>query len=171
MFQALTAGMPVYIFYKNEPKVVEARVVVANTHPQLPNPNNPMAILNGPVTDLTLSVDGKNLPPFQGLSPQAMMASFSNEGMFISEDMGLIKKEMQTERDAHQRIVDSYKPSKEMLAKYDNLFLMIDKDKQREVAQAKEIADLKSQLSDTNGKLDEMMALFTAVLGKKKKEE
>lgn len=163
--------MPVYILYKNEPKMVEARVVSANTHPQMPNPNNPMAILNGPVTDLTVSVEGKNLPPFQGLSPQAMMATFSSEGMFLSEDIGLVKKEMQSERDAHQRIVDSYKPSKEMIAKYDTLFLAIDKDKQREVAQAKEIADLKAQLSDTNGKLDEMMALFSAVLGKKKKEE
>lgn len=160
----------VYIFYKNEPKVVEARVVSSNTHPQM-NPNNPMAILGGPVTDLTVSVDGKNLPPFQGLSPQSMIATFSNEGMVLSEDLGLIKNEMKSARDAHQRIVDSYKPSKEMVSKLDSLFLSLDPDKQKEIAQAKEIEDLKNQLSATNGKLDEMVTLFSAYLGKKKKEE
>ena len=163
--------MPVYIFYKNEPRVVEARVVTANTHPQMPNPNNPMAILSGPVTDLTVSVDGKNLPPFQGLSPQSMIATFSSEGMVLSEDMGLIKNEMKSARDGHQRIVDSYKPSKEMVAKLDALFLSLDPDKQKEIAQAKEIEELRNQLSATNGKLDEMVSLFSAYLGKKKKEE
>lgn len=163
--------MPVYILYKNEPKVVEARVVNANTHPQMPNPNNPMAILNGPVTDLTVSVDGKNLPPFQSLSPQAMMATFSNEGMVISEDLSLIKNEMKSAREGHQRIVESYKPSKEMVAKYDALFLSLDPDKQKEAEQAKEIAELKAQLSNTNGKLDDMMTLITAVLGKRKNKE
>ena len=163
--------MPVFILYKNDPRVVEARVVSANTHPQMPNPNNPMAILNGPVTDLTVSVDGKNLPPFQGLSPQAMMATFSSDNMVLSEDMALIKNEMKSAREAHQRIVDSYQPSKEMVEKYDALFLSYDPDKRKELEQAKEIAELKSQLADTNGKLDEMMVALSAVLGKKTKKE
>jgi hypothetical protein len=171
MFQGLTAGMPVYILYKNDPKVVEARVVTANTHPQMPNPSNPMAILNGPVTDLTVSVDGKNLPPFQGLSPQAMMATFSNDGMVISEDMGIIKNEMKSEREKHQRIVDCYKPSKDMVSKYDALLLSYDPDRQRELEKDKEIAELKAQLQSNNAKLDDMMNLMSAVLGKKKKEE
>lgn len=171
MFQALQPGMPVFILYKNEPKVVEARVVSANTHPQMPNASNPMAILNGPVTDLVVCVDGKNLPPFQSLAPQSMIATFSNEGMVLSEDMGLIKNEMKSARDGHQRIVDSYEPSKEMVEKYDALFLSLDKDLQREMAQSKEIAELRSQLSDTNGKLDQMMSMFSAMLGTKSKEE
>ena len=171
MFQGLQPGMPVYIYYKNNPQVVEARVVTANTHPQMPNPNNPMAILNGPVTDLTVSVDGKNLPPFQGLSPQAMMATFTNDGMFLSEDMGLIKNEIKSERDKHQRIVECYKPSKEMVSKLDSLLLTLDPDRMKEVERDKEISELRSQLAANNDKLDEMMTLFSAVLGKKKTKE
>lgn len=166
MFQALQPGMPIYILYKNVPKVVEARVVTANTHPQAPNPSNPMAILNGPVTDLVVSVDGKNLPPFQNLAPQSMMATFSNEGMVLSEDMGLIKNEMKSAREGHQRIVDSYGPSKEMVAKYDALFLSIDPEKQKEIAQQQEIASLRGELSEMKG----MLAALLGAKAKKKEE-
>ena len=174
--------MMLYILYKNDPKIVEARVVSSNTHPQQATPNNPMAILTGPVTDILVSVDGKTLPPFNNLPPQGMMATFSNDGMVISEDMGIIFNEMRSEREKHQRIMDSYEPSKEMVSKYDALFLAHDPSKQKEIAQAKEMADIRSQLestqsqlSATNGKLDQMMSMFSAYLGTKpakiKKEE
>lgn len=146
MFQGLTQGMPLYILYKNEPRFVEARVMTVNTHPQQATPTNPMAILNGPVTDIVVSVDGKTLPPFQGLQPSAMIANFSNEGMFISEDKSLIDNEVKSIQDSHQRIVDGYETSKEMVEKCKALRLELNPDKQKEAQQAQEIAKLQNEI-------------------------
>ena len=166
MFQGLQAGMPLYILYKNDPKVVEARVVSCNTHPPVPNPNNPMAILNGPVTDVTVTVDGKTLPPFQGLSPNAMMATFSNDGMFISEDRGLIINEVTSMRDNSQRIVESFDIHKSMVEKCNELLLSLNPEKQKELAQAKEMSDLKGELAELKG----MLSLLLGNKQKKKEE-
>lgn len=169
MFQALQPGMPLYILYKNELNVVEGRVVSASTHPPVPNPTNPMAILNGPVTDVIVSVNGKNLPPFQGLAPQAVTASFSNDGMFISEDKRYIDSELKTIEDYRQGIIDSYEPSKEIVAKCKALRLSLDKDKQKAVAQEQELAELRAQYASMNGKLEEFMQLVAGALGTKQK--
>lgn len=164
MFQGLTQGMPLYILYKNEPKVETARVVSVNTHPQQATPTNPMAILNGPVTDIVVSVDGKTLPPFQGLQPSAMVATFSADGMFISEDKGLIDNELKAIEDNHQRIVDGYESSKEMVEKCKALRLQLNPDKQREAEYAKE-------MSRMQGELSEMKQLLMKVLGNKEIKE
>lgn len=166
--------MPLYIFYKNELKVSEGRVVSSNTHPPMPNPSNPMAILNGPVTDLTVCVDGKNLPPFQGLSPQAMIATFSNGEMVISEDKRLIDNEIKSIEDYRQGIIDSYDESKEIVAKCKTLRLSLNTELQKEAAHAQEIEALKAQVSEMNGKFDDFMQLVANALGTKskvKKEE
>lgn len=148
MFQSLTQGMPLYILYRNEPRMETARVISVNTHPQQATPSNPMAILNGPVTDIVVSVDGKTLPPFQGLQPSAMVATFSTEGMFISEDKSLIDNELKSIEDSHQRIVDGYDTSKEMVEKCKALRLKLNPDKQKEEARAKEIEKLQGQISE-----------------------
>lgn len=164
MFQGLQAGMPLYILYKNEPRVADARVVSVNTHPPIPNPNNPMALLNGPVTDVTVSVDGKNLPPFQGLAPQAIMATFSSEGMVVSEDKGVILRELDSLEESHQRIVDSYEPSKAMVEKCRALKLQLNPEKQKELAQAKELSELR-------GQIDELKGMVSALLGTASKDK
>ena len=164
MFQALTQGMPLYILYKNEPRVDEARIISVNTHPQQATPTNPMAILNGPVTDIVVSVDGKTLPPFQGLQPSAMIATFSSEGMVISEDKTLIDNEIKSLEESHQRIVDGYESSKEMVEKCKALRLKINPDKQKEAAHAQEIARLQGEIS-------EMKEMLMRALGTKIKEE
>lgn len=164
MFQALTQGMPLYILYRNEPRVDEARVISVNTHPQQATPSNPMAILNGPVTDIVVSVDGKTLPPFQGLQPSAMVATFSADGMFISEDKNLIDNELKSIEDSHQRIVDGYDSSKEMVEKCRALRLKLNPDKRKEAEHAKEIARLQGEIS-------EMKEMLMRALGTKPKEE
>lgn len=164
MFQALTQGMPLYILYRNEPRVDEARVISVNTHPQQATPANPMAILNGPVTDIVVSVDGKTLPPFQGLQPSAIVATFSSEGMFISEDKSLIDNELKSIEDSHQRIVDGYESSKEMVDKCKALRLKINPERQKEAAHAEEIARLQ-------GEITEMKQMLMQALGTKSKEE
>lgn len=163
MFQAMTQGATLFILHKNEPKVEVGRVVSVNTHLPQYNPNQPQAMFNGMVTDLTVSV-GSDTIPFLGLPASASTANFADKGLFISEDQGLVVNEITTLRDNSKRIIDSYETNKDLFEKYEALLISLNPDKQREVRSAKELAALKDELS-------EMKRMLSAILGTKTKEE
>ena len=108
----MTQGATLFILHKNEPKVEMGRVVSVNTHLPQYNPNQPQAMFNGMVTDLTVSV-GSDTIPFLGLPASASTANFADKGLFISEDQGLVVNEITTLRDNSKRIIDSYETNKE----------------------------------------------------------
>ena len=159
----MTQGATLFILHKNEPKVDVGRVVSVNTHLPQYNPNQPQAMFNGMVTDLTVSV-GSDTIPFLGLPASASTANFSDKGLFISEDQGLVVNEITTLRDNSKRIIDSYETNKDLFEKYEALLISLNPDKQREVKSAKELAALKDELS-------EMKRMLSAILGTKTKEE
>ena len=163
MFQAMTQGATLFILHKNEPKVEIGRVVSVNTHLPQYNPNQPQAMFNGMVTDLTVSV-GSDTIPFLGLPASASTANFADKGLFISEDQGLVVNEITTLRDNSKRIIDSYETNRDLFEKYEALLISLNPDKQREVKSAKELAALKDELS-------EMKRMLSAILGTKIKEE
>lgn len=163
MFQAMTQGATLFILHKNEPKVEVGRVVSVNTHLPQYNPNQPQAMFNGMVTDLTVSVGSETIP-FLGLPASASTANFADKGLFISEDQGLVVNEITTLRDNSKRIIDSYETNKDLFEKYEALLISMNPDKQREVKSAKELAALKDELS-------EMKRMLSAILGTKTKEE
>ena len=80
MFQGLTQGATVSLFYKNEPRVENGRVIAVNTHIPTYNPNQPMAMFNGPVTDITVQV-GNDTIPFSGLPASGVVADFPDKGL------------------------------------------------------------------------------------------
>ena len=84
--------------------------------------------------------------------------------MFISEDKNLIDNELKSIEDSHQRIVDGYESSKEMVEKCKALRLKLNPDKQKEAAHAQEIARLQGEIS-------EMKQMLMQALGTKSKEE
>lgn len=159
----MTQGATLFILHKNEPKVEVGRVVSVNTHLPQYNPNQPQAMFNGMVTDLTVSI-GSETVPFLGLPASASTANFADRGLFISEDQGLIVNEITTLRDNSKRIIDSYETNKDLFEKYEALLISMNPDKQREVKSAKELAALKDELS-------EMKRMLSAILGTKTKEE
>ena len=159
----MTQGATLFILHKNEPKVEMGRVVSVNTHLPQYNPNQPQAMFNGMVTDLTVSV-GSDTIPFLGLPATASTANFADKGLFISEDQGLVVNEITTLRDNSKRIIDSYETNKDLFEKYETLLISLNPDKQREVKSAKELAALKDELS-------EMKRMLSAILGTKTKEE
>lgn len=163
MFQAMTQGATLFILHKNEPKVEMGRVVSVNTHLPQYNPNQPQAMFNGMVTDLTVSV-GSDTIPFLGLPASASTANFADKGLFISEDQGLVVNEITTLRDNSKRIIDSYETNKDLFEKYEALLVSLNPDKQREVKSAKELAALKDELS-------EMKRMLSVIIGTKTKEE
>ena len=163
MFQGLSQGATLYILYKNEPRMEKGRVIALNTHVPQFNPAQPQAMFGGMVTDLTVAV-GNDTLPFAGLPATASVANFPDKGMFVSEDQGMIVNELTAMRDNSQRIVDSYDAHKALRDKCDALLLTLNPEKQKEMQNAKDVAELK-------GELAEMKQMLSAFLGTKKKED
>lgn len=163
MFQGLTQGATLWIFYKNNPKVEKGRIVSVNTHLPQYNPAQPQALFNGMVTDLTVTVGSETIP-FAGLPANASTANFPDRGLFISEDQGLVINEITSMRDNSQRIVDSYEAHKDLRDKCDALLVSLNPEKKKEMQAAKEMADLKEELA-------ELKSMLSVVLGTKKEED
>lgn len=163
MFQSLQQGATLYVLYKNEPRVEKSRVLSLNTHVPQFNPSQPQAMFSGMVTDLTVSI-GSDTIPFAGLPATASVANFPDKGLFISEDQGLVINELTAMRDNSQRIVDSYEAHKTLRDKCDALLLSLNPEKQKEMQNAKDVAELKGELAD-------LKRMLSAVLGTKTKED
>lgn len=163
MFQGLSQGATLYILYKNDPKVEKGRVISVNTHLPQFNPAQPQAMFGGMVTDLNVAV-GSETVPFAGLPATASVANFPDKGMFISEDQGMVVNELTSMRDNSQRVVESYDAHKALRDKCDSLLLSLNPERQKEIQNAKDVAELK-------GELAEMKRMLSAVLGTKSKEE
>ena len=159
----MTQGATLFVLYKNEPRLERGRIVSANTHLPQFNPAQPQAMFGGMVTDLTVAVGSETIP-FAGLPATASVANFPDKGIFVSEDQGLVVNELASMRDNSQRIVDSYDAHKALRDKCDALLLSLNPERQKEMQNAKEMAELKGELS-------EMKKLLSALLGTKTKEE
>ena len=163
MFQGLSQGATLYILYKNEPRMEKGRIVSVNTHLPQFNPSQPQAMLGGMVTDLTVAV-GNETVNLAGLPATASVANFPDKGMFVSEDQGMIINELTAMRDNSQHVVDSYDAHGALRDKCDALLLSLNPEKQKELQNAKEMEELKGELS-------EMKRMLSAFLGTKQKEE
>ena len=163
MFQGLSQGATLYILYKNEPRMEKGRIVSVNTHLPQFNPSQPQAMLGGMVTDLTVAV-GSDTIPFAGLPATASVANFPDRGMYVSEDQGMIINEVTAMRDNSQRVVDSYDAHKALRDKCEALLLSLNPERQKEIQNAKDVAELKGELAD-------LKRMLSAVLGAKTKEE
>ncbi len=163
MFQGLSQGATLYILYKNEPRMEKGRIMSVNTHLPQFNPSQPQAMFGGMVTDLTVSVGSETIP-FAGLPATASVANFPDKGLFVSEDQGMVINELTAMRDNSQRVVDSYEAHRALRDKCDALLLSLNPEKQKEMQNAKDVAELKGELAD----LKQMLSAF---LGSNKKEE
>lgn len=163
MFQGLNQGATLWILYKNEPRVEKGRVISLNTHVPQFNPAQPQAMFGGMVTDLTVSVGSETIP-FAGLPATASVANFPEKGMYVSEDQGMVINELTAMRDNSQRVVDSYDAHKSLRDKCDALLLSLNPEKQKEMQNAKDVAELKGELAD-------LKRMLSKVLGAKSKEE
>lgn len=163
MFQGLSQGATLYILYKNEPRMERGRIVSINTHVPQFNPAQPQAMFGGMVTDLNVAVGSETIN-LAGLPATASVANFPDKGMFVSEDQGMVVNELTAMRDNSQRIVDSYEAHKALRDKCDALLLSLNPEKQTQMQNAKEMADLK-------GELAEMKRMLSAMLGTKPKEK
>ena len=159
MFQGLNQGASLYILYKNEPKVDTGRVIAVNTHLPQYNPAQPQALLNGMVTDVTVSVGNETIP-FVGLPANASTANFNDKGVFVSEDKALLINEVTAMQENSKRIIESYDSHKSLYDKCTALLETLSPEKAQE-----------SQIAALKGEIAELKSMLSAALGTKEKEE
>lgn len=170
MFQALTQGTVIPVLLKNVPKVVDGKVVSVSTHMPTYNPSQPMAMLNGPVTDISVQVEGETIP-FASLPANGIMANFPDKGYFIATDKSAILREIESMQSASKQALEQVPAHQKMVRECDALLLSLQPEKQKEAKQAQEIESLKTQMAAMDDKFDRMMQMLSANLGTSKKEE
>lgn len=163
MFQALTQGATVSVLYKNTPRVADGRVISVNTHMPTFNPQQPMAMMNGPVTDITVQVDNETIP-FAGLPANGVVANFPEKGLFITTDRSAVLREVEAMATASRQVLDSVPAHQKMIEDCENILLELNPDRKKDAEQAKELSDLRGQVA-------ELKQLLLATLGQPKKEE
>ena len=163
MFQSLTQGASVSILYRNEPRIVNGKVVSVNTHMPTYNPNQPMAMFNGLVTDITVQTGNETIP-FAGLPANAVVADFPSKGLFLAIDESAAYREVDTAIAAFEQDLATVPAKQKLLEGYKQLRIEKNPDVKREVQREKEMAELKNQLS-------EMRQMLSAYFGTKPKEE
>ena len=163
MFQSLSQGASVSILYRNEPRIVTGKVLSASTHIPSYNPNQPMAMFNGLVTDLTVQVGNETIP-FVGLPATGFVADFPAKGMYLAIDSSAVYKEVDTAIDAFEQDLATVPAKTKLLEGYRNLRAEKNPEAKREAQHEKEMSDLRGQLADMRRMLSEM-------IGTKSKEE
>ena len=159
MFQSISQGASVSILYRNEPRIVTGKVVSANTHVPTYNPNQPMSMFNGLVTDLSVQVGNETIP-FAGLPANAVVADFPGKGIFLALDTTSIYREVDTAIEAFEQDLATVPAKTKLLEGYKQLRAEKNPEAQRE-----------KELSELRGQLEEMKRMLSAVLDSKQKEE
>jgi hypothetical protein len=156
MFQGLTQGAAVTLFYRNDARIVTGKVVSVNTHMPTYNPNQPMAVFNGLVTDLNVQV-GNDTIPFAGLPANGVVADFPSKGIYLAIDSSAAYKEVDTAIAALEQDLSSVPAKEQLLAGYKQL-------RQDSNPEAKREAEYKKEMAALRGELAEMRDLLLANL-------
>lgn len=147
MFQGLTQGSVISILYRNVPRIADGRIVSVNTHMPQFNPQQPMSIMNGPVTDITVQVENETIP-FVGLPSNGVVANFQDKGMFVSTDRAAVLREVDSIVSAYRQDLASVPEKERMLKAYESLQLEQNPERKLEAQRAQEISELKNEISE-----------------------
>lgn len=169
MFQQLSQGAILPILYRNNPRVVEGRVLSVNTHLPSYNPSQPFSAMNGPVTDITVQV-GNDTIPFAGLPANGVVANFPDKGMFISTDRAAVIREIESMVAASRQALGQMPVHQKMVQDCETLLLTLQPERKKEAEQAQELAAVKQQLSDLSGKFEQLIGVLSAKTGTPKEK-
>lgn len=147
MFQNLAQGSTLSVLYKNIPRVAEGRVLSVNTHMPTFNPQQPMAMMNGLVTDIALQI-GEETIPFAGLPANGVVANFPEKGLYISTDTSAIKREVDASASALKQELDAVPAKQKLYQGYEALKLELNPDRQRDLQHEQEMSSLRGEISE-----------------------
>ena len=147
MFQNLNQGATVSLLYRNIPKVVDARVTSVNTHMPQYNPQQPLAMMNGPVTDITIQV-GNDTIPFAGLPANAVVANFPDKGYFLAIDKSAVIREVESMIAASKQILESVPAHEKLVSDCEALLVELNPDRKKEAQRVEELSSIRSEMAE-----------------------
>lgn len=147
MFQGLTQGATISVLYRNIPKVADGKVLSVNTHLPQYNPQQPLAMMNGPVTDITVQV-GSDTIPFVGLPANGVVANFPDKGYFISTDKTAVLREIESMITASKQVLESVPGHERLISSCEALLLELNPERKKEAEQAKEMSELRNEIAE-----------------------
>ena len=134
-----------------------------NTHLPNYNPQQPLAMMNGPVTDITVQV-GEETIPFASLPANGVVANFPEKGYFLSTDKSAVIREVEAMASASRQILQSIPAHEQMVRDCEALLLDLNPDKKKEAEQTKEMNALR-------GEIEELKSLLRASLEHQKNDK
>lgn len=147
MFQNMTQGATLSVLYRNIPRVADGKVVSVNTHLPQFNPQQPMAMMNGPVTDITVQV-GNDTIPFAGLPANGMVANFPDKGIFIATERAAVLREVEAMAAASKQILESVPAHQKMVQDCEALLIELNPDRKKEVQQTQEMNAMRGEIAE-----------------------
>lgn len=147
MFQNLTQGAAVSLLYRNIPRVADGRVVSVNTHLPSYNPQQPLAMMNGPVTDITIQVGDETIP-FAGLPANGVVANFPDKGLFLAVDRSAVQREVDATKANLRQDLDQYPAKEKLYAGYEALSLDLNPERKKEAQQTEEMNAMRGELAE-----------------------
>ena len=171
MLSTLRQGTPVFVIFRNGPRVATAKVAqISSQYPPQFNFQMPPGTPNmSPMFDLTLEMDGKT-ELFQRIPINTSIAEFPEKGIILSETREGVINEVTAIRGNAVSELDKKSFYEQTVTNCDQILMDINPELKREQEQAGKIAKLEQQISGMSDQIAAMTAMMSKALGKKKEE-
>ena len=166
----IAQGASLYIFNRKDFTVNTASVTsVSQPHVSKAAQTNPALVMQGFVIDVFLNIGSENTSIEFPVNSQS--ANYPDKGWFVSTDRLLVTREIETAVNNSKQYKSQLPYHDMVIQKGPSLIMQLNPEKQLEAEQAQKISQLEAQLSEMNGRLEQMVGLLSAGIQKKKKEE
>ena len=168
----IAQGATLYVFNRKDFSVETASVTsVSQPHISKAAQTNPALAMNGFVVDLSISTGSENTSIEFPVNSSS--ANYPEKGWFVSPDSALVTREIEAAVNNSKQFKSQLPYHDMVIQKGPSLVMQLNPEKQIEAQQAQKISQLEAQLSEMNGRLEQMVGLLSAAVPKtpKKKED
>ena len=171
MLSTLRQGTPVFVIFRNGPRVATAKVAQISSQypPQFNIQMGQMGANMSPMFDLTLEMDGKT-ELFQRIPVNTSIAEFPEKGIILSETRDGVINEITAIRGTATSELDKRSFYEQTIANCDQILTDVNPDLKREQEQADKISKLEGQISGMSDQIAALTGMLSKALGKKKEE-
>lgn len=171
MLSTLRQGTPVFVIFRNGPRVATAKVAQISSQypPQFNIQMGQMGANMSPMIDLSLEMDGKT-ELFQRIPINTSIAEFPEKGIIISETREGVINEVTAIRGNAVSELDKRSFYEQTVSSCDQILLDINPDLKREKEQAVKIEKLEQQLAGMSDQIAALTGMLSKTLGKKKED-
>lgn len=166
MLSNLRPGSPVFVIYRNGPRVITARVVQLSSQypPQVTFPMQPGAQNFSPMFDMNIEIDGKT-ELFQKIPINTSIAEYPDRGIIISETKDGVENEIRSIYNLATGELDKRQHYEQLAANCQQILMELHPEQKRDKERDQEIATMKKQVEGMNEKVAKMMGMMEKMLG------